>query len=582
MSDTLGAITHTLFPLPIRRHERVRLIVLLLLGTASLGLAACDSCNNTPALKKVYTEHLGRLTSTPLNSIREIGITGTDLASSFVEPTAGRLVFLFGDSWTTDPGRFNQDSIAWTQSFLRPTRDSMPKLVWFLNDDSATFLAVQTNPPVDLGGMNVPVEGVSIGSRIYIFASTGWSDSTKRHCCSVLAHTDTFGNLGSLSLDHNVPSEKFINISAVVEGETVWIFGSGAYRQSSVYLAKANSSQIGDRNSWQYYQGMQSGNPVFGPGEANASYVVYSTCIGELSVRKLEGLGYTMLDNCGPEGVAPRGIHLRAAAQPWGTWAPPIEIFDPWADNGYGYFMHQQTSWAGYDDGLAEPGAQANLGGTDCPGNGWREECWGGEYGPFIVAPWFEWTQDGVYTIYYTLSTWVPYQVHLMKTVVARPGATASPPPSRGGRLPPASLVNGDFGTGDLRGWQSSGDTFATFKGTDGRWRVTTYTLAKGDNATGQLWQDFTVDANTKALRFWVHGGEATIKLLRGGEVIRATRGRSGHEPRNSPETPVCWQLGENAGDQLRLMIDDQNTGPWGFVGTTGFQFLTQPCRKDP
>lgn len=164
MADRMDAAAHILYPLSIRRRASARSIIFLLLGTACLGLAACDSCNNTLAVKKVYTEHLGRLTSTPLNSIREIGITGTDLGSSFVEPTAGRLVFLFGDSWTTDPGRINQDSIAWTQSFLRPTRDSMPKLVWFLNDDSATFLAVQTNPPVDLGGMNVPVEGVSIGS----------------------------------------------------------------------------------------------------------------------------------------------------------------------------------------------------------------------------------------------------------------------------------------------------------------------------------------------------------------------------------------------------------------------------------
>src|SRR2546430_12277672 len=93
-----------------RERGSMKLAALCLaLVMAQIGLTDCNRCSTTPRLRKAYTEHLGQLTSTSFNPIRQMGITGTDLGASFVEPTAGRLVFLFGDSWTTDPGRINQD-----------------------------------------------------------------------------------------------------------------------------------------------------------------------------------------------------------------------------------------------------------------------------------------------------------------------------------------------------------------------------------------------------------------------------------------------------------------------------------------
>jgi hypothetical protein len=546
-------------------------LILALLGGAS----GCSVIQ----LRKVHTEHLGQLTGTLYNQTQNIGITGTDLGVSFMEPAASRkLIFLFGDSWTRDRQRWDQDSAAWTLNFLIPNRNKMPRINWFSYDQ---FAQVRI-PNVALGGMNVPVEGLALHGRTYIFVSTGWDGN--RHCCSALAHTEGLApDFDELILDHEVQTDKFVNISAFVEGDTIWLFASGPYRQSDVYLARVHQSQIADRNSWQYYRGTSNGNAMFGPNETSAQPVVASRCVGELSVRKHPQLGYLMLYNCGgPEGAAPRGIHLRRADNPWGPWAPAINIFDPSADRGYGYFMHQKASVVGYDDGLAEPGLHTNINGHNCPGDGWREECWGGEYGPYLVPQWFTTTPDGGFSIMYTLSSWVPYQVHLMRTVLAkRKDPRPQPPRPRGQDLPPAKLTNGDFGgsgTCSLGGWQSLGDTFGVFKGNDGRCRMTTFTVAKGDNATGALFQDFTVDASTKALRFLVHGGEATVRLHRGPEVVRETRGRSGHAPRNSPETIVCWQLSEYAGESLRVAIFDGKTGPWGFIGVMGFEFLNHPC----
>jgi hypothetical protein len=293
-------------------------------------------------------------------------------------------------------------------------------------------------------------------------------------------------------------------------------------------------------------------------------------------------------DRCGPAVRGPRGIQLHRADHPWGPWEPPINVFDPGPDRGYGYFMHQKFAEVKYDDGLAEPGLHKDLGhnSAGCGGWGFREECWGGEYGPYLVPQWFTKTPDGGHSIVYTLSSWAPYQVHLMRTILAKRGDRSVKAPSPGGQtLPPARLENPGFGTTGptchLGGWQGLGDAFGVYRGPDACW-VTTYTQTKGDQATGALYQDFTVGGSTKALQFKVHGGEGTVRLHRGEEIVRETRGRSGHEPRNSPPTRACWNLGDYGGETLRVAIVDHATGPWGFIGVTGFEFLDAPCAKGP
>jgi hypothetical protein len=384
-------------------------------------------------------------------------------------------------------------------------------------------------------------------------------------------------------LDHKVQSDKFVNISAFVQEDIVWIFGSGAFRQSGVYLAKASPSRISDRMSWQYYKGMRGHDPEFSTDETSAQSLVDSRCVGELSVRRHSELGYLMLYNCNVKGSLAYGVYLGRADHPWGPWDPPINIFNPDFDQGYGVFLHQKLSHVGYDDGLAEPGLHHVC--MDCPCHAdkpvgheveWREECWGGVYGPYLVPEWFSRTSDGGYSIVYTLSSWVPYQVHLVRTILAKRNdhKPQAPLQSLVTTTPRSHLVNPNFADG-LHGWQSLGDSFVVLQDNEGHSRLTTYTPEKGSQATGTLFQDFTVDGTTKALGFWVHGGDATVRLYRGLNIVRETRGRSGHEPRRSPETKVCWQLDEYAGETLRVAIFDDKREDWGFIGVGSFQFLT-------
>jgi hypothetical protein len=502
--------------------------------------APADAAAPAPVvLRKARTRRIGRLFGTERTPIEPIGLIGSDLGVSFTQ--AGRLWFLFGDSWTTQPflSAWDTDSVAWTSPEL-PANGSVPPLTWLLGP-GGRFMSLSI-PTIDLLAFNVPVEGVPMGDRTYVFATTGWNGSV--HARSVLAHADGLG-FASLVLDHAVATTRFFNIQVVAEGDVLWIFASGPYRKSPVYLARVAAATLADRGSWRYWDGAS-----FVAGEDRARPIVDVSCVGELSVRRHPTLGlYLMAYNCD----TPRGVVLRTAPAPTGPWSAGEVLFDPGADadGGYEVFLHARTSAVGFDDGLSERG---------------REEEWGGEYGPYLIPSYFGEGPRGVHRLVYVLSTWNPYAVHLMETVLVEEGVTAPPAPNPGAGLPPTTLRNADFSQG-LDGWQRSGDAFVTFTGADGRPRLTTFVQPEGDGVVGAMWQELTVDATVRALEFAVHGGHAVVELVHGADVVRTTRGRD----TNASELPVRWRLGEYRGETLRLRIRDDETGPWGFIGVSGF-----------
>jgi hypothetical protein len=89
------------------------------------------------------------------------------------------------------------------------------------------------------------------------------------------------------------------------------------------------------------------------------------------------------------------------ADHPWGPWSEPFTIFEPWRDGGYCHFMH--TNWEHQNcDNVHDEG---------------REYAWGGEYGPYQFDQ-MATGGNGETTIYYTMSTWNPYTVVLMKSTL--------------------------------------------------------------------------------------------------------------------------------------------------------------------
>ena len=161
---------------------------------------------------------------------------------------------------------------------------------------------------------------------------------------------------------------KFITVALVVRpndvpglpftGAALLAFGSGRYRQSNVCLAAAPLATASQQSSWYFYSGA---NPAWSPDQRTALDLFQQRQVGELSAAFVSQLGvWLLLYNAG----SPRGINARVAEFPWGPWSEPVVLFDP--SLGYGKFMHV----AGANDGLSDPGREAEF---------------GGEYGPYII-----------------------------------------------------------------------------------------------------------------------------------------------------------------------------------------------------
>ncbi|MDF3554514.1 DUF4185 domain-containing protein [Bacillus cereus] len=331
-----------------------------------------------------YDKEIGQ----PAHNMTEtkFGIKGTDLGSSFVYN--GKIYFLFGDTVRTNHPADSLDSIAYST-------DPSPY--------NGIDLSFNPKPPkvnnISQGPFEVPTEGVSVNEVMYVFFTTDHSDEITMGR-TVLAKSVNGGlDFGNYLYDFS--KDKFLNVSVAIvnnqisgkEEQGLMIWGSGRYRASDVYLAYMPLNQIENKGSILYYTG--AGN--WSNDESKAVPLFCAGNIGEFSVRWNYYLGkWIMLYN----SDNPRGIVLRTAELPWGPWTEAQIIFDP--RDGYCHFMHQ-------------PGCDHV---DDQMFGGNREGEFGGEYGPYQIAPYATGIKGEYTKIYFTLSTWNPYNVMQMSAVI--------------------------------------------------------------------------------------------------------------------------------------------------------------------
>lgn len=536
-----------------------------------------------------YTERIGQLTGTPQNPLQGdagLGLVGTDLGISYERN--GELYFLFGDSWTDQPflhPDLNLDSVAHT-SLARP--EGTPQLEWVTRGAGSNAFRPLMVPKVDapdefydMGVMSVPVEAISNGSSDYLFfhitplardeAGEVVFDELGRAtflpALSVLAEASA--DFSVITTHHAEVNTHFKSVSTLREGDYVYIYGADVYRNSAIYLAKAPFSTITDRSTWTYYDGQAGIDFV----EAeNDEPLIPENCVGELSVRKhpTEAL-YFMTYNCGTRVTDeatgnivdgyPHEIRLRTARHPEGPWSAYQVIVEK--HEGDGHFVHapgpHDVLVGPYDDGLgfhdyAEPGDV---------------------YGPYLIPQWFSDPAPGVHEIVYTLSTWNPYQVHLMRTVLTDPGVTVTRP-APVDKPNPRALQNADFADG-ISGWtEATGGDWnpdAFQKGSDG-WAITTRVMGPEVNnegfMRGYISQSFDVGPQS-ILSFEVAGGDgAVVKLIHEGQVVRATRGNV-----TEPQTPVParWDLSSLRGETVELAIEDTGFSNFDYIAVSPFTF---------
>lgn len=326
----------------------------------------------------------------------------TDLGAPFKHK--GRTYLLFGDTDGANGG----DAIAYTTDVSAEKGINLT----FLQDETGVYKPVFI-PGISQEGYEVPMEGISVGGKMYIYHTTDHSEKVVMGR-SVVAVSEDDGNTFNYLYDFS--KRHFINVSIVEANPKDWpgvpetgngalfIFGSGKYRESDVRLAFQPAEDIENPSSLCYFVGPDhGGQPMWSCRESDAQPLLGQECVGELSVAYNRFIKkWIMLYNCEIDKLS--RIVMRTASFPWGPWSEPQIIFDPERDNGFCHFIHY--SWASKKcDALSDPE---------------RENESGGPYGPYQFEDYAVGDSRST-TIYFTMSTWNPYTVVLMTTTLSLP-----------------------------------------------------------------------------------------------------------------------------------------------------------------
>jgi thiol-disulfide isomerase/thioredoxin len=329
---------------------------------------------------------------------KRFGVLATDRGSSFEHK--GRLYFLFGPTWTSWDRPGDKCSLAWTDS-----PDAEKVVLSFQQGTDGKWLAPAVLG-IDEGAHLIPTGGVSVNGNMYVVFNLG--------AISVLTTSHDDGK--SFVSVFQWPGGKFTNVSFWPAGEWLYLFGGGEFHNSSVYLARVKQADIETQPRLDFFGGPgPDGQLRWVSRDSDAMPLFRPDVTGEFSVAYIEpAKRYVMLYN----SEEPHGIMMRDAKEPWGPWSEGSVIFDRQRDGGFGRFMHNPAGSEGQRDALSDPNRD--------------NEC-GREYGPYLIAR-FASETDGLIRIFYTMSTWNPYQVLLMQSDLKPAAAHAAEHTAAGGR----------------------------------------------------------------------------------------------------------------------------------------------------
>jgi Domain of unknown function (DUF4185) len=345
---------------------------------------------------------------------KRFGIYGTDLGVSFIHN--GRLYFLFGDTNRRDPDTGLPASAFPGEDFNEELTD-LDAIAYTTSDRAYNRITLTFNsdyPHIDdivqLTGEH-PIEGISLNQYMFVFFTTDLQPDGLVPTRTVLAKSSDDG-ISFEKLLYTLSTGKFIHISCeiidnesinglpTISGKGLLIWGSSVHRKSDIFLAHMPLNDITNKSSIRYFAGFalsDSKKPLWKNNEEEAKPLFKAECVGELSVRWNYYLNkWIMLYNCNHCNT--NGIIIRLADKPWGDWSSPKIIFDP--KDGYGKFIHNPGNDDIYDKGRN------------------RHSDWGAVYGPYQITPYSTGIKYRYTKIYFTLSTWNPYQVIQMSAII--------------------------------------------------------------------------------------------------------------------------------------------------------------------
>jgi len=202
------------------------------------------------------------------------GVFGSDIGTSF--EANGKVVFLFGDTRAENPN-VNLGAVD-PIGFSTTTDGDAPLLLSFFTQSNGNTLWV-TPPGIKMAGDDVPNAGIALSDGVYFVVNTG-ADHTLgadyyRNAYSVLvrfdetAKTFTTGRTISRSADGH-----FVFTGLRASGSDVYMFGTGKYRASDIFLSQTPASGFWAGTGTRYFAGRVNGQPTWTTSEAAAVPVI--------------------------------------------------------------------------------------------------------------------------------------------------------------------------------------------------------------------------------------------------------------------------------------------------------------------
>lgn len=256
------------------------------------------------------------------------------------------------------------------------------------------------------GDFEVPSGAFSYGDAMYVFYTTVASPSDLTMKASYLAKwtapsTTATPNYQILyAVDERFDAAgplggNFINVATTVDDTYVYLYGTGVYRQSPVHLARKPLASLASPGGFEVYDAA-SGTWFASPHEA--APLLDDHGFGETSVQCNATLGGCMF--LAENSFGGNRIVAHFAPRPEGPWSDAVVLHDM-ADSAF----------------LATHCCQSD---TQCLGADELFHCGkAGFYGTYLFPH-----VDGTvtdFTVSYTMSTWDPYNVALLRARFVRP-----------------------------------------------------------------------------------------------------------------------------------------------------------------
>lgn len=257
--------------------------------------------------------------------------------------------------------------------------------------------------PMIPGSFEVPSGAFSYDGDLYAFYTTVQSPQAVAMKASYLARWSNPTTTGVPhyqilhSLDERFSASgpllgRFINVASEIHGDYLYMFGTGDFRDSPVYLARKQLAQLELATGYEVYDA-ESGQWLAAPA-TQAKPVIADAKFGETSLRYFSEIDAWML-----LAQADHQIVARFAEQPEGPWSEEIVLHDN-TDLGF------LAQYCCFPEGT-------------CGGERLFNCSKASFYGTFLLPDVI--VDSGGFTVSYTMSTWDPYNVALFSARFSMP-----------------------------------------------------------------------------------------------------------------------------------------------------------------